>query len=286
MDINLKSNIVYVAALGNNTLEVVDLDKKKVIHSITGLSEQHGVGYMPQTEEIFVANGGSGDCYFYDARSFKKAATIQLGDNADDVRCDSVEQKIYVGYGSGGIAVIDAKTHKKLADIKLPGHPESFRIDRQLNLLFVNVPDAGIVGEVDLTLARLIGEWPTNNAAANFAMALDTSANQVIVGYRHPSTLVFYNGKSGREISRYKMAGDADDLYFNTETSCVYTSNGDGFINIFRKQTLRGYEQVANVATRNGARTSLFAPKLRLLVVAARAAVGRSAALLLYRTGN
>jgi hypothetical protein len=44
----------------------------------------------------------------------------------DDVRYDSINEQIYVGYGEGGIAVIDARSHKQTGDIKLTGHPEGF----------------------------------------------------------------------------------------------------------------------------------------------------------------
>src|SRR5437773_1444789 len=63
MDVNLKSNIVYVAALGNNSVEVVDIMRGTVLHSIKGVDEPQGVAYLPQQQEIFVANGGNGDCY-------------------------------------------------------------------------------------------------------------------------------------------------------------------------------------------------------------------------------
>jgi hypothetical protein len=62
MDVNVKDQVVYIAALGNNTLEAVSLPNGKVLHSIAGLDEPQGVCYIPQTKEIFVANGGSGDC--------------------------------------------------------------------------------------------------------------------------------------------------------------------------------------------------------------------------------
>src|SRR3982751_1870736 len=74
MDVNLKGQIVYMAALGNNTLEAIDLKTGKVIHSIKGLDEPQGVAYIPQHQEIFVANGGSGDCNFYNAITFEKTA--------------------------------------------------------------------------------------------------------------------------------------------------------------------------------------------------------------------
>src|SRR5882762_9206927 len=146
LDVNVKDGVVYIAALGNNTVEVVDLAKGNVLKSIPGLDEPQGVGYIPQTQEIFVANGGSGDCYFYNARTFEKVATIHLASDADDVRYDSVEKKIYVGYGKGGVAVLDALSHQQIGDIKLPAHPESFQLDKGLKLLFVNLPDAHMVG--------------------------------------------------------------------------------------------------------------------------------------------
>src|SRR5205085_12520987 len=76
LDINLKDQVLYVAALGNNTIEVVDLKNNTIIHSIKGLDEPQGVAYIPGTQEIFVTNGGNGDCYFYNAINFEKVAAV------------------------------------------------------------------------------------------------------------------------------------------------------------------------------------------------------------------
>ena len=118
MDVNMKDRIVYVAALGNNSVEVLDITKGIALHSIKALDEPQGVAYIPQQQEIFVANGGNGDCYFYNANGFEKTATIHLSSDADDVRYDSTNELIYVGYGTGGIAVIDARSQKQTGEIK------------------------------------------------------------------------------------------------------------------------------------------------------------------------
>src|SRR5947208_15837956 len=62
LDINLKDQVLYLSALGNNTVEAIDLEKSEIIHSITGLDEPQGVGYIPQTHEIIMAHGGNGAC--------------------------------------------------------------------------------------------------------------------------------------------------------------------------------------------------------------------------------
>lgn len=286
MDINLKDQVVYVAALGNNTLEAVSLRSGRIIHSIKGLDEPQGVGYIPQREELVVANGGSGDCYFYNANNFEKVATIHLSADADDIRYDSADKRIYVGYGEGGIAVIDADTHKQIGDVKLPAHPESFQIDKKLGRLFVNVPDAHMIAVVDLDKMLVVGKWVRHEPAANFPMALDAINHRIFIGYRHPARLVVLDSRTGQEISINTMAGDADDLYYDQETAEIYVSGGEGYINIFQQAVTGIYKQVSNIPTRTGARTSLFVPQLKVLVLAARPVSGKSAGLLIYRASQ
>jgi DNA-binding beta-propeller fold protein YncE len=283
LDINLKDQTLYVAALGNNSVEAVDLKTGTIIHSINDLDEPQGVCYIPQRQEIFVANGGNGDCYFYNANGFEKLATIHLGADADDVRYDSTDSKIYVGYGAGGIAVIDADTRRQTADVKLPGHPESFQIDKTLHLLFVNIAGAHMVGVIDLALMKLIHQWKRSTPAANFPMAMDSEQHRVLIGYRHPSTLLIIDGKTGQEITANTMVGDADDLYYDNGTAEIFISGGDGYLSIFQQQGHNVYAQIANIATSSGARTSLFVPALKIFVVAARALPGKNAQLLVYQ---
>jgi DNA-binding beta-propeller fold protein YncE len=55
-----KSRRLFVSALGNHTLEVLDLATSRRVKSIGGLKEPQGVVYVPQTRSIFVADGAMG----------------------------------------------------------------------------------------------------------------------------------------------------------------------------------------------------------------------------------
>ena len=70
--------MVFVAALGNNTVEVVDLISKKVIHTIKNLDEPQGVLFIAESKTLIVANGGNGECDVFDAVSFQKIKTLKL----------------------------------------------------------------------------------------------------------------------------------------------------------------------------------------------------------------
>ncbi|HEY5368782.1 MAG TPA: YncE family protein [Hanamia sp.] len=289
LDINLKDQIVYIAALGNNSVEVVDLNKEKVLHSIVGLNEPQGVAYIPQTREIFLANGGTGDCYFYNATSFEKVAAIHLKEDADDVRYDSVNKKIYVGYGRGGIAIIDALSHKQTGDIKLPGHPEGFQVDRKRELLYVNLPGSDLISILDLKQLKLSRNISENYRSGNFPMALDSSGNILFIGYRHPGKLVVMNAQSGHRVITNELTNDSDDLFYDEASHRIYVSCGGGysnpgFINIFQMQSGNKCMQIANIPSRNNARTSLLVPQLHLFLLAEPAGHNQEAQLLVYRT--
>ena len=284
MDISLKKQTVYVAALGNNTLEVADIKNGKLLHSIRELDEPQGVIFVPQTNEIMVANGGDGKCKFYNGDTFENTGTIDLGSDADDVRYDSTDKKIYVGYGNGGIAVINAPAHQKITDIKLPGHPEGFQLDKQLEKLFVNVPDASQIEVIDLKNLNLSAKWKTEYKA-NFPMAIDAVNHIIFIGYRRPGKLVAINALTGNTITTADLIGDIDDLYFDAGTKKIYASGGGGAVDIFLFENLN-LKQVASITTRNGARTSLLIPAMNTFVLAERADGSQPAQLQIFITKN
>lgn len=283
LDIDLQDQIIFVAALGNNTVEVVDLKSGKILHTISGLSEPQGLAYIPKHHELFVANGGTGECIFYNTVNWQKTGSVKYDDDADDVRYDPDADLVYVGYGSGGIGIIDAAAHQQVADVKLPAHPESFQLDAITGRLWVNLPGAGMIGVVDIKQHQLTGKWKRILPRANFPMAYDAIQHRIIVGYRIPATLKVLDSNTGKEIFSSGMAGDADDLYWDDKTKQIIVSGGSGSVNIFRQTGANTYKQVANIPTRDGARTSLWIPELRLFILAARATGNHDANLLIYR---
>src|SRR5437899_7224412 len=130
MSVDVNGQRLFVAALGNNTLEVVDLAQGKRLRSVTGLREPQGVVYIPELDQVVVANGDDGTVRTFDAKSFMMVSSLMLGDDADNVRYDPAGGRLVVGYGAGALAFIDARSHKVLGTVKLSAHPESFQLEK------------------------------------------------------------------------------------------------------------------------------------------------------------
>jgi hypothetical protein len=176
--VDLKRNRLFVAELGNDTVGVVDLNEQKVQHVITGLKEPQGIGYVPSSDTLFVANAGDGSVLMFHGADYAAAGRIDFGDDADNIRVDSVSNRVFVGYGSGALAVIDPATNGKIADISLQAHPESFQLARSDRRIFVNVPKGREIAVVDglpanrqrvgpSTMAAIF-QWPWTKVPAGF----------------------------------------------------------------------------------------------------------------------
>src|SRR6266516_7960428 len=164
---------LFVAALGNNTLEVIDLAKDKRLKSISGLHKPTGVVYLPEVNQIGVANGDDGTFKLFDGASYELLNNLYGLDDADNVRRDPKTKLIYVGYGDGALAILDSAGRKKLDEIKLPAHPESFQLEAGGPRIFVNVPDAKEIAVIDREKKSVVATWPIEKYQANFPMALD-----------------------------------------------------------------------------------------------------------------
>lgn len=138
MALDMEHQKLYVAALGNNTLEVLDLRAAKVIQTITGLKEPQGVVYIAELGKLFVTTGGDGKCYVYSGDPLRQVGVIEVGEDADNVRYDTAAKRLYVGYGGGALAAIDPSTLKRSGDIKLAGHPESFQLEKNGPRIYLN----------------------------------------------------------------------------------------------------------------------------------------------------
>jgi DNA-binding beta-propeller fold protein YncE len=123
-DINRRR--LFVAELGNNAVGIVDVGQGKVLQVLGGLKEPQGVGYLPSTDTLYVANGGDGSLRLFQGPNYTANGRIDFGSDADNVRVDQSNQRVVVGYGTGTLAAIDGAKTNKIGEVRLPAHPEGF----------------------------------------------------------------------------------------------------------------------------------------------------------------
>jgi DNA-binding beta-propeller fold protein YncE len=276
---------LFVAELGNDTVGVVDLKAHSIVLSLTGLKEPQGIGYVPSTDTVYVANAADGTVRLFQGPNLTPAGEIELGDDADNIRVDEAAHEVWVGYGSGALAVINTTNHRKIGDVPLKAHPESFRLEASGQRIFVNVPNAHEIAVVDRRTSRQIASWPNGPLSANYPLALDPPHQRVLSVFRHPSVLAAFQAQDGKRVATAETCGDSDDTFVDGKRNLIYVICGAGYVDVLvaRGET---YQEVGRISTLSGARTGLFVPELDRLFVAARARDSAAAAVWEFRPAN
>jgi DNA-binding beta-propeller fold protein YncE len=95
---------LFVAALGHNTVEVLDLKANRHLKSLAGFKEPQGIAVASDVKAVVVANGQGDGVQFLDATDFRPTRAAHLGDDSDNVRYDPAARRLYVGFGGGALA--------------------------------------------------------------------------------------------------------------------------------------------------------------------------------------
>jgi DNA-binding beta-propeller fold protein YncE len=284
--VDLARNRLFVAEHVNGTVDVIDLAAGNVIRRIENFKDPQGLAYAPATDSLAVANAGDGSVRLFRGAELSPAGTVELGDDADNIRLDARTGNLVVGYGNGGLAVIDPARASLVNRIRLPAHPEGFQLDPPSRRAFVNLPDARQIAVVDMNAGKQVATWRLpENLGANFPMAVDVAQAVIAVVFRKPARLVILDVGTGKPTSIHQTCGDADDVFFDAKRRRVYVSCGEGTVAVWQ-QNGSTYRHVSLLKTASGARTSLFVPELDRLFIAARAGyfgLGSDAAILVVR---
>jgi DNA-binding beta-propeller fold protein YncE len=261
---------LFVAALGNGTVEVIDLEAQKVVQHLTGFGEPQGVLVIPGSNHLVVTDGEADHATVLDPGNLAPVAQVPIPGDGDNVRLEGATGRIWIGAGahsSSALVAVDPASGKVVDKIGLAGHPESFQLEQQGARIYVNVPTALRIQVVDRREKKIIGNWSVP-ATMNFPMALDEQSRRLFVGTRAPARLIVYDTDSGKTVAAMPAVGDTDDVFYDSEARRVFVSGGEGTVQVFQQDNADHYRLVETVPTRKGARTSLFVPALRKLFVA------------------
>jgi DNA-binding beta-propeller fold protein YncE len=292
LSVDVMGQRLFVAAVANHTLEVIDLKSGQRVHTITDLAEPQGVFYDASTNRLFVACAVDGAVKVYDAATFQVLATAKFPEDSDNIRYEARGKQVIVGYagakqlrkrteGAGGLGFLDLNGNKT-GDIVIDAHPESFRLEELGNRIFVNVPDKKEIEVIDRVKRTTLARWPVTSAQGNFPMALDEAHHRLFVATWAPSRMLVFDTETGKEIYAGETAGPSDDLFYDSQRGRIYVLTGAAFLDVFQDKDHDHYDRIAHYATPPHTQTGLFVPEWGKLFAVAPVEDGQSAEIRVY----
>jgi DNA-binding beta-propeller fold protein YncE len=272
---DVKGMRLFVAALGNNSVEVIDLRAGKRISDLTGIQKPQGVWYVPALEKLFIASGNDGMCRVYYGKTLKLIDSIKLDLGVDLVGYNPRSKLLYVGYGGedakkdfGNVAMIDVRRDKHVGDIRTSAHPGSILVDGAGRRIYITIPKTSEVAVIDAKSNQIIKSWQVSEAQRTVTLALDSVNGRLFVGARTPGHVIVYDIASFNKVADFPSVGLMDGMFFDAGRRRLYVSGGEGFVDVFQQRDPNHYDSLAKIPTGPIARTSLFVPELNRYYVA------------------
>jgi hypothetical protein len=305
MALDLEKKRLFVAAVANGTLEVVDLDARKVIKSLSGIKDTQDALFLGGHFNKLYVSSLDGTLRIFQGETFRLVQALKLEPDPNRLFYDPTSDLIYFGYGGQNagfdayerVGIMQAKRGAQsdqlvadmIAPTYRPGHLAELAMDDDGRLLVCD-SRADLIFQFDSRKRELIKSWPARGDGAA-DMSLDRARHRLFVGTRTPPEMTVYNSLSGKEVASYPGPETMDGVHYDSELKRIYMSGGrwygtpeasPGWVYVYQQKDADHYELVSKIMTRPGSGTSLFAPGLNRLFVASQAIGDQEAAILVF----
>jgi DNA-binding beta-propeller fold protein YncE len=264
---------LFAAATGNHSVEIIDLVTGKVEQSIGGFGKPHGLAWIGEKGQLFVADGGKGELDVLAGSPLRVMKRVPLSEDADDLVYDADHKLLYVGHGGTNaanpslIAVIEVENATLVKDIPVAAHPEALEIDVKHGRIFANIADKGEIVVIDTKTQQIEEKWELRGAKGNTPLVYDAANDRLLVGCRSPAELLVLNASTGIEIASAPANEGADDLFYDPQMRRAYLIAGSGWLNSYSLSPDGKADPLPPIATAVGAKTGLFVPSKGRLII-------------------
>jgi DNA-binding beta-propeller fold protein YncE len=262
--VDARHNRIFVAAPDAASVFVIDGTTGAILRSIRGFVRPHALLYRPDTDRLFVTDGGRASLDVFDGALYRRTARVRLQADADSLGYDPSMRQLYVVNGGGDagsststITAIDSSTNRVVANIPVRSKTlEAMALDTYRARLYVNDAADRRVVVLDRWQHTVLAAWPVPGAGRNVAMALDESRQRLFVGARN-GDVVMFDTNTGKVVGKLAIPAGVDDMTYDVPSRRLYAA-ANGRITVYRRRYGDAYDTLGSVSVGGGAKTGRF----------------------------
>lgn len=225
---------LYVAHLGDGSVEVVDLGKQAVVGTITGTSSAHGVALAPDRHTLLATSSATNEVVFVDTASLKETGRVKSGELPDGIAYDPARAKAYVSNEHDhAVTVIDLAARKALAPIEVGGETGNVIYDPASGKAFVNEQTHGELLAIDPATDSITERIKVDGCESNHGLYIDGTRQLAFIACERNAKLVVLDLRSHQVTARFDTGDTPDVLDLDQGLHRLYVAAEDGTVSVF-----------------------------------------------------
>jgi DNA-binding beta-propeller fold protein YncE len=252
----------YVAHTANDAIDVIDLDARKYVGSIPGLTAVAGALVTEAPDFVFTSNRGEDTVGIFTPANESQVEKVGVGVRPNGLAYDPGRRRLLSAHlgdpaipGSYSVSVVDVEAKRRIADLPVAGRTRWTVFDPRADVFHVNIADPSQIVVVESGDSVRIRRIVNVAHAGAHGLDIDVERRRLFCAC-DGGVLLELDADTGETIATERIAGVPDVVFFNAALGHVYVAIGDpGVIEVFDVMPLRRHE---TVTTEAGAHTLAF----------------------------
>jgi DNA-binding beta-propeller fold protein YncE len=236
-------------------VEVVDIDRGKVVGTIPKTDGVHGIAVAPELHRGFVSNGRSSTMTIFDLDKLTTISEVKTtGENPDAILYDPSSKRVFTFNGRGKNVTAFDSDGKVLATIPLDGRPE-FAVSDGAGRVFVHIEDKSAMAVIDATKLAVERQSSLSPCEEPSGLAIDRTQHRLFSVCSN-GKMIISDANDGHVVAAVAIGKGPDAAAFDDASHLAFSSNGaDGTVSIVREVSAAEFSLDRTVPTELGART-------------------------------
>ena len=253
------SGRIYVAHTANDAIDVIDVEARKYIGSIGGLTAVAGA--LVASDLVFTSNRGENTVGIFAVGAMATVDKVGVGIRPNGLAHDHRRGRLLAAHvgdpavaGSYTVSIVDVATRTRIADIPVAGRTRWTVYDPVADAFYVNILDPPQIVVIDAGHPGIRRVVPIAHAGPH-GLDVDVARRRLFCAC-DAAVVLEIDADSGKTLVEAVIAGVPDVVFFNAALGRLYVAIGDpGVMEVFDTTPLRRRE---TITTEAGAHTLSF----------------------------
>jgi DNA-binding beta-propeller fold protein YncE len=231
-----RRGLLFVAHLGASEVVEINIRTGRVVRTIGGLSQVHGVLVVPALHHVYATATGANMVVRIDEDTGRVIGRTATGAYPDGLAYDPANGTIWTTNESGGSeTIIDAATGAARGMVHLGGEAGNVAYAPASGYMLVDVQSRNQLAVIDPATRSVIRRVPLPGCEDDHGLALDSPARLAFIACDINSALLTVDMTSWRVTGTTVVGVEPDVLAFDGHAGRLYVAAESGWITVLQR---------------------------------------------------
>jgi Uncharacterized conserved protein len=245
--------LLFIAHLGASEIIEVDIHTRRVVRTITGLPDVHGVLAVPELHRVYATATGTNTMAALDEDTGRILTSTTTGVYPDGLAYDPARHAVWVTNETGGSeTVIDATTGAPRGTVDLGGEAGNVAYDPTTRQILVDVQTRNTLAVIDPATLTITRRVRLPGCDHDHGLTLDAADRLAFIACDHNARLLTLDLNTWQITGKNRVGLDPDVLAYDPGPHRLYVAAESGWLttldNHGRHLTVTGHAHLADGA--------------------------------------